>query len=280
MTDLNDWRLLYSGIPTFDFGPNSTDYPFSTQVDIGEVDIVEQDTRHQSSDALLMGRDTLGGFELTFTLTTIPEYPTPAKPWDSALDKYGTFVQKWRANQIRTQPGVYATLRNLDRARLVYGRPRKISLADTSRLRKGILRYVATFQTVHPDFYSTTEDTANLVSGAGASFNNSGDTDSWPKITLRGPFTDGSVHLTQDAITLWQIDVPGPVAAGQTLTLDTAPWARSALLNGAPANGMLRGDPLSKVKIPVGVGSIFWSRTDATNTSSGDVKWRDAYSSL
>lgn len=280
MTDLNDWRLSYPGITDLDFGPSSTPYPFETQVVIGDPEMTTRDTLQGSVDGMVMGRDTLGGFPLTFTLTMLPTYPRPAKPWVNALDTFAAFKRSWRADAIRLNPYQYATLQNLDRLRQVYGRPRGIAQMDTARLRKGQVGYVAQFESVDPNFYSTTEGNIVLANAVNVNGNNLGDTPTWPVISLTGPFTAGTVELRLANIKQWGITVPGPIAAGVTLNIDTRPWSRFALLGVLPGNGLLRGDALDKCKIPTGAFAARWTRTDATNTSSGTFKWRDAYVSL
>lgn len=279
MTDLNLWRLAYPGV-SLDFGPNSTAYPFSVQVDIGDTSARTEDFLRENEDGLFMGQDLLDGFELLFTLTTLPGYPAPAEPWRVPLDTMGTFKSKWRADSIRKNPFQYATLLNVDRGRLVYGRPRRFGSVDSARLRRGVVKYVAGFSTVGPNFYSDTEQTLALINANEVAGNNGGDVDSWGVITVNGPFTAGSIALKVGATTMWTLTVPGPLTAGQSLVIDTRPWARYALLGAAPANAMVRGDALAKASVPVGAFTVLWNRTDATNTSSASFSFRNAYASL
>lgn len=301
MSDLNDWRLAYPGT-VLDFGLLSTDYPFSVQMEMGEADVVLQDIPHPTSDGALFGKDSYGGFDITFNLTTIPDFPLPAKPWVTALDLFSSFKSRWRADSIRRIPGEYATLTNLDRNRMVYGRPRKIA-PKTSRLRQGLIEYVALFQTNDPNFYSGTEKAALITPVPPASggftvpltppFNtavgsaelapteNEGDLETWPIINFHGPGANYSLELLDGPTSLWSITVPDQIKFDQVLTIDTRPWRRSATLSGGrPANGRLRGTQIEKCMIPVGAFDFRFKVRDESGTAFADVKWRDAYASL
>lgn len=300
MSDLNDWRLTYPGA-SLDFGTLSTEYPFSVQVEIGEADLINQDQRHPTSDGMVFGKDSLGGFDLTFNLTTIPEFPLPPKPWVGALDLFSAFKTKWRADPVRLNPGVYAELANLDRGRMVYGRPRKIAPKST-RLRKGLLEYVAVFTTNDPNFYSTTEKAALITpvpppsggftvpltapfstavgSAELAPTINAGDTDAWPIVSFHGPGKAFSIELLNNTETVWELSVPTQLKFDEVLTVDTRPWSRSATINGRPANGRVRGSQIEKCFIPVGAFTFRFKVSDPSGTAFADAKWRDAFASL
>lgn len=300
MSDLNEWRLAYPGT-SFDFGTLAFNYPLKTQVDIGSVDTTVQDQRHPSSDGMIMGRDSFGGFDMTFTITTIPEFPLPVKPWEDALDLFGAMQAAWRADAIRRTPGQYASLTNLDRNRRVYGRPRKIA-AKTTDLRQGLMGVVASFQTNDPNFYDETEKLAIItpVPPAGGGFTtpltppfstagsadeiaptvNDGNLETWPIIKFHGPGRAHSLSLLDGSDVLWTIKVPDEIKYDEVLTVDTRPWSRSATINGKPANGRIRGTRLEECTIPVGTFDFQYKVTDASGTAFADIRWRDAYASL
>lgn len=299
MSDLNNWRLEYPGT-TLDFGNLSTGYPFKVQVDIGPPSLDTQDARHPTSDGLVMGIDSLGGFDLTFNLTTVPE--DNPKPYMPALDTLSGFTAKWRADVLRRTPGVYATLANLERQRMVYGRPRQIA-PKLARVRRGDLPYVAVFATNDPNFYSTVEKvyliTPTPPAGGGFSLplrppfatvaagselspliTNAGDLPTWPVISFHGPGDGTSIELLSGSTVLWNLRVKDPIKYDEVLTVDTRPWARSATINGKPANGRLRGSQMEKCIIPVGNYRLRYKVKDRSGRSFVDVKWHDAYASL
>lgn len=304
MSDLNEWRLSYPEAE-FNFGILASDYPLATQVDFSDIDMDLQDQAHPRSDGMVMGKDVLGGFTLTFDLKTIPEFPLPDKPWVNSLDLFSAFKAAWRADPVRRVPGRYCSLLNVDRNRLVYGRPRKCA-PKFDRLRRGTTQWLATFDTNGPDWYSGTEKAALItpvppvgggfvtplvppfstaVSGAElAPMVNDGDLATWPVITLHGPGKDYSLTLLDGATKLWTITVIGQINFDQTVVIDTRPWSRSATTHtGAvvsPANGRLRGVALEACQLPVGSFEMQFKVTDPTGTAFADIKWRDAYASL
>lgn len=307
MPDLNEWKLTAAGQSDFLFGSIGTsDYPLGVQVEIGDLDSDIQDQRHPTSDGVVMGKDTFGGFELVYNLKTLPNTTSPK--WTEALDLLSTFKSRWRADGVRKTPGAYATLTNLERGRLVYGRPRKCS-QKLQRLRKGLVEYIATFETNGPDWYSATETsvvipvvapstngvkvpiktpvtTANAVAPAYNTVTNAGDVNSWGIFDIKGPASGIAVSLITPAAapvqsTLWRITLPTALKAGQTVRVDTRPWARSAiLLPSTPANGRLRGSQLENCFIPPGPWRVRFDAIDPTGVASVTFKYRSAYASL
>lgn len=298
MVDLNDWRLAYTGVE-FDFGTLSTDYPFRVQAIIGPPTAQSQDSLHPTDDGMVMGIDSLGGFDITFGLTTVPD--GSATPWRNSLDLIRSFQAKWRANAIRRKPGVYATLTNLDRGVRVYGRPRYFA-PTLDRVRRGNAEYIATFTTNDPNFYDETEKVAliNAVNPSGGGFvvplsppfstaagsaelspiENEGDVATWPIIKFHGPCNAPGVELLAGANVLWNLRVSGQIKYDEILTVDTRPWARGATINGKPANGRLRGTKMSDCQIPVGSYHTRFKVKDRTGQAFVDIRWRDAYASL
>lgn len=298
MTDLNNWVLAYPG-QSFAFGTLADNYPFDVQVDIGDPDSENQDNRHPTSDGVIMGSDSLGGRTLTFSMITIPGFPLPAKPWDVALDRASAFMAVWRGGTMRRNPGSYATITNQDRGRLAFGRPRKAS-PNMKNARKGKVSIVATFDTVSPDFYSTSEKSIQLVPNSGGSnggdSNNSvvrgpgatvagnipvsGDVETWPVIVLHGPGTSWEVEAATGNNQAWTFKLEGALTSGQEFLLDTRPWRRSATINGGPATGRLAGSQIDKMKLPVGNYNIRVKADGTGGNGYGLVTWRDAFASI
>lgn len=300
MSDLNNWRLSYPGV-NFDFGNLSTLFPLKVQVEIGSTDIATQDAPHPTSDGRVMGIDSLNGFDLTFNLTTIAE--SSVKPYNAALNRMGQFASYWRADAIRREAGKYATLANLERGRLVYGRPRGFA-PKLARIRKGYGEYIARFDTTDPNWYSTTEKVYFItpIPPAGGGFTvplsppfstagsgnelspviaNAGDQPTWPVITFHGPGNSPSIELLQGTNVLWNLRVKDQIKYDESVVVDTRPWSRSATINGKPANGLMRGDQMEDCKIPVGDNfRLRYKVKDKSGRSFVDVKWRDAFAMM
>lgn len=225
MPDLNEWILDVPTKVPFGFGSIGTsDYPLGVQVDIGDVDSDLQDQAHPTSDGVVMGKDTLAGFELTYTIKILPDMEATVKA-DVALDLFSAFRAAWRADPIRRTPGAYATVTNVLRDRLVYGRPRKCA-PKMDRLRRGLVEYVATFDTNSPNWYSATEHSTNLpivppltgyitspvqtpVTTASESAPtidsvvNAGDVDAWGILKINGPISGAAVSLIEPDLNLF-----------------------------------------------------------------------------
>ena len=226
MPDLNEWQLV-AGPDVITFGTLASDYPFSTQVAMSEVDRDVQDAPHPTSDGMIMGRDRLRGFTLSFAAKILGDEVDPNK-WNQPLDLYRAFARRWRADTTRLTPGAYATLRNVDRGVLVYGRPRGIAPVH-KMVRQGVLDFQMDFDSISPDWYDATEKSAIIVPGAssGGGFTgplkspikttvvntevgdtvNDGDLAAWPVISMAGPFSSGSFELIQGTKVLVKITI-------------------------------------------------------------------------
>lgn len=300
MPDINEWRLEVPERPPLNFGTLASEFPFTTQFEIGPPNSTNQDAMHPNMDGEVFGIDRLGGFPIIFNINML-DTGVGVNKWDKPLDLVSEFMSMWRSDYLRRTPGAYATLSNLSRNKVVYGRPREIA-PKFARIRQGVASHIATFKTNSPTWWSLTEKTVHLdlVSGAAFGFNapltaplttigevvddfvvdNDGDIQTWPVIQLNGPGTGWSLALRKNGETWWQVNIEDRVMFDETLTIDTRPWSRSATINGRPANGMLRGDSITKMVIPKGDFEMRLRVKDGTGTASADVFWRDAYASL
>lgn len=298
--DINLWQIEFTGGIQFEFGTLATDYPFATQVEIGPADIITEDQRHPTSDGEMFGRDLMGGFNLTFRLTTVPDDPNldEGAKIDEALDLAGRFRAKWLNSSSRRLPGEYVTLLNKRRGRIVYGRPRRCA-PDHAKLRRGVVGLIADFRSNNPNFYSLVEhaevfsSTPGSVGGfiapitppitTGAAFSqdgilvNEGEVPTWPIIEFHGPGTQHSFELVDFG---WQLVVDGPLKYDEVLRVDTRPWSRGVTINGKAANGRVKGSQLEQCRIAVGSDTGIYKTWDTTGTAFAVVYWRDAWASL
>lgn len=297
MSDINEWQLAGSGIVPLTFGTLASEFPFQSQVDVGEADIVDQDSDHPNSDGIVMGIDRLGGRVLTFDCIIPPEYwrAVEGEKWTAPMDMFNVFAGRWRADAIRRKAGAYATLSNINRSRMVFGRPRKCA-AKFDRLRKGEISWLADFKTVDPNFYSTNEYLLDVAAGttvsspgipgggipgggvpAGGSNitwtidgSNPGELNTWPIVEFYGAGTVTCINGLTEQV-LWSL-----TAATANLVVDTRPWSRSArTMSGAPANGQITGTRIELCQLPPGL-----FRLRYTGQGTTKVKWRDAFASL
>jgi hypothetical protein len=100
-------------------------------------------------------------------------------------------------------------------------------------------------------------------------------------VTIHGPITNPSVTITG----LWTLALAATIAAGDVVTIDTRPWARTVLRNGS-ATASLAGSltrtsaRLSGASIPPGTYECVLRGTDGTGTASASVTWRETYSAI
>ena len=300
MTDLNQWRIQYPDSSPFDFGTLASAYPLETQVEIGEPNADYQDDVHPNVDGEIMGIDRLRGFNVIFNGRILDD-GLQATKWSKPMDLYRELVKVWRADNIRRRPGVYANLINIDRQKVAYGRPRQIAQRNTI-LRKGVLDFVATFKTIGPNWFDLAEKQATVTVNEGTSVgldtpitppfttigqtiddadvDNDGDLETWPVIELYGPGSGWDLDLRQGGVNLWRCSIEGRLAHDEVMTIDTRPWARSATINGNPANGRLRGASITEMWIPVGNFKFRLRVRSDTGTAYAKVYWRDAYAAL
>jgi hypothetical protein len=301
MVDLNLWQLAYDDV-LLEFGTHESGHPFTEQVKVGPADRETDDLPHPLSDGLVFGQDRTRGRLLEFTGAHLSTMPHPiTRRWVPVMDDSGVFEQAWRADAVRAVRGKVAILANVDRGRLVYGRPRPYA-PDHAKARDGWLTYACSFATIDDRFYSTTEQV--VISGvepgsatvftfpltfphAGTSatdtrawVQNAGTADSWPVVTFRGGGNPRLDLLNDMGGVLWSLEVQKNLGSDQEMMVDTHPWRRAVELNGSPAPGLLRGSRLDEARIPPGLHELRMVAVDPTGLAEVEVRWRDAFGSL
>lgn len=305
MTDLNLWRLTYD-TTTLEFGTLDSGHPFTRQVQIGAAEVETEDLAHPMSESVLPGVDRSRGRVLEFVgahLTgTGPAYGETRR-WTSPMNLHNAFEQAWRARVVRETAGKVATLTNVDRGRVLYGRPRGV-VPDHERARTGWLTYAATFVTVDDRFYDAVEqivttgvDAAPAVGftfpvtfpftggatdpvAARAWLTNDGTDDTWPVVTFRRGTRPRLDMLDGDGDVRWSLQVDKALAYDDVVQVDCRPWRRTVKLNGASRPGLLRGSRLDAVRLPPGASEAKLSAYDVSGLAEVEVRWRDAYGSL
>lgn len=302
MVDLNLWRLEYDDV-VLDFGTHESGHPLVRQVQVTKNDLETDDMVHPLSDGVLFGVDLARGMVLEFAgahLTTMPQ-PWDRK-WEPALDGARPFETAWRARSVRRTPGKLATLTNLDRGVMTYGRPRPYA-ADLERVRQGWLVYACAFAAVDDRFYGLDEQVATMgVDPSSVSLmtfpvefpftqgvptetrtyvTSSGTDDTWPVVTFRNGPQQPRLELLNDMGGVeWSLKVNAALEPGEELEVDCRPWRRTVLRNGTAAPGVVRGSSLDAVRIPPGTHELRFVAVDPTGNAEVQVRWRDAFDSL
>lgn len=304
MVDLNLWRLEYADT-LLEFGTHESGHPFTAQVVVGPVELDSSlDIPHPLSDGTVPGREYARGRVLGFTGAHLDTMPLPSdRKWVPVMDGAATFEGPWRARWAREKAGRVCRLTNVDRGRMVYGRPRPY-VPDHASARQGWLTYACDFATVDDRFYSADEHVVAVglsegelaaftfpaafpVSGATPTssrfwINNAGTDDSWPVVTFYGPTSNHPRLELLDSTggTAWELEVATTLAYDDVVEVDSRPWQRTVTLNGGPVPGLLRGTRLDQVRVPDGFNEAVFTAADASGTARAEVRWRDAWGTL
>jgi hypothetical protein len=275
------------------YGWGTTNLVQNTSADPGSM--ATQDQAVVGHDGQLFGVDTLPGMVVTQTgLAYVSANGL------SAMDAFGTLAGKWQDPAARLSPGKMQILRAhypvSSVTRRTYGRGRKI-MPTYGTANQGVVPWTAQFQAADTNWYSDAESVLTLTtvpSYAGtltfpltppfqwaSQLNyqqnlavNSGSMPTWPVITFTGPITTpGLVYVNTPVAIGYQ----GSLTAGQSLVIDTRPWARTALLGTASVAGLLTGQPMISLQMQPGATLLRLTGTDFTGQSTCVVKWRSAF---
>ncbi len=262
----------------------------------GGPEIENGDVALPGQDCTAFGSDYHSGRTLTFELFTAAD----ARAAVQALEA------RWTTPQLRLEPRRVVPLRMRlpgGPPVLVYGRPRRFEVTAASLRRAGRIELLADFRCADSLFYDdsagersvslslTAPDGAGITwplhwplagAPAGAPAGERQDTaqvggsaPAWPLIDFRGPVTQPQLTVQDTGLSL-RLDAT--LAPGETVTVDTRPWARTALRqDGASLSGYLRGAALADLQLPVGSTLLHYGRTDLSGQSSCTVRWRDAH---
>jgi len=282
-----DWRLVYGDVD-LPFGSIGSGYVFPSPPEIGSPDLTNDDARRARADGVLFGQDTRGGTTVAFDVDVV------AADEAAVLSKLAPLAAAWRADSIRSTPGATATL-VADTGRVTFGRPRRFAHQHTYR-KDGLIQVTADFATADDLWYGPERSTSvSLVptpsggllaplasplsttrtSDRSQVFEVDGELPTWPVFTVRGPITNPVVEVTG----VLRIAVTRTLAYDQTLVIDTRPWARSVLLDGASIGGAVSptSTRLSRAAVPPGVNEATLRGASANGTATLSVAWRPAF---
>jgi hypothetical protein len=284
----------------YGFGANGIQVA-STQTDTGTINV--QDQAVTGHDGMLFGIDTLPGMVITQTGYA---YTSPATG-QAALNAYSALAAAWNDPVVRLAYGSVQILRAFYQGaagiRRCYGRGRKIMPAY-GQVFQGLVPFTSQFQCADNTWYSDAAYSVTLTNwGSGASglgtaglllpntppfpvparpytsggvISNAGTLPTWPVFTFTGPLANPSVAYTGTPVAIgWS----GTLNGGQTLVIDTRPWARTALIGGASAAGALTGSAMIAMQAQPGATQVaFTASRPYSTTTPGTcvIQWRNA----
>lgn len=282
-----DWTLEYPG-ESLSFGSRSSGLTFTAAPDLGSSDIDTDDVDHPTADGQLFGADRLGGGSISFELFA------HAADESVARSHLARIRRAWRGDAIRSTPGAVATLQ-APSGRLTYGRPRRLASED-SALPQGVADITADFTTATDLWYGPEEvDSIDLTPAPGGgliaplaaplattessdrsrSITVTGEMPAWPVIEIEGPITNPVVEIGN----VLRLEFRIVLAYDHVLVVDTRPFARTILRNGASVAGSLTptSTRLSMAAVPPGSYEFVLRGSSSTGTARATVRHRPTF---
>lgn len=272
----------------------------NTAVDPGSP--ATQDVAVTGHDGQQFGIDTLPGMQITQTGLAYL-----AGNGKGALDAYGALAAKWMDPLVRLTPDAVQIFRAFypisNVTRRAYGRGRRIAPVYGAA-NQGVVPWTSIFQASDTAWYSDTESSLTLTTVPSflgtlafpitppfvwaAQINyqqntivNTGPAATWPVITFTGPSNGQFVSPTLTYVnTPVVVGYNGTLRPGDSLVIDTRPWKRTALLNGASVAGALTGNPMIAMQLQTGSTVARLGGTDYTGTATCTIRWRNAWQAI
>lgn len=261
-------------------------------------DIRANTTARAREDGTNRGRDWLGGTTASLELGVHVGYDP-----GGVLDQVSRLRGLWYGDQVRREPGKRAILRakrpGRDPVRM-YGRPGSFKVASMENVAAGYVPVVAEFDCDDGYFYSDAEYTLSVpyvpasvggligpLSGpwvattAGVSSGRltvGGECPAWLGWRPRGPIVDPVIEV----VGRWSATLRGQINYDQSVTVDPAPWQRTARANGGGNwSGKFTADStrMSRMLVPPGASQVLLRGIDPSGTASLDVFWRSVWAS-
>jgi hypothetical protein len=290
------------GGPALVFGAGAGGvYISNTQTDTGSLNT--QDTPVVGQDGLQFGVDTLPGMVLTQT-----GYVYLPGQGAQAMDAYSALAGEWNDPTIRLVPGAIQVFRvkypfsNVTRR--CYGRGRKI-MPTYGQVFTGTVPFVSQFQAGDNNWYEDVLSSITLTQapsflGGGLTppatpplnvvqavstqqnvASNTGTISTWPVFVFTGPTSGAMINPGVSFVnTPVSLVYNGSIKPGDTLVVDTRPWAKYGLLNGGSVAGALTGDPMINMQLMPGNTTVKFLGLDYTGTAQLTVQWRSATAAI
>lgn len=300
------YELLYpSGETALLFGTEDTQYLTLTPPQIeggGEGTLGDQN--RPGEDGRAFGTDFLTGKSISFEMGVLTDRASTDQDviHRANLDAIDLMSSVWEDRRFRDGTGTVGTLRSCQAGTTYrcFGRPRNFAEATGMFTRKGYTPVTAEFHLVDNNWYSDTLNSSTmrlvvptghgligplksplssaLVTDANTGITVGGTAATWPVIIFHGPVTNPSMWIN-NATGKILVKVNGSLKAGETLTIDPRPWARTVLRSdrASLAGWLTAGSTMMRdMLLYPGVYDLHYTGTDPTVTSYVEVQWRDA----
>lgn len=306
---MNDYEIVFRGI-----NMGQSPYCITSISGLGSPELNSSELKISNEDGVAFGKEFFGSRKWMIAGSIKggdPDKPSTAAQVAEAWDAMSTLLSAWDNSDVRYQVRdvTYMTFKRPGRESVrVYGRPERID-PDLEVSHAGYIKYDAIFRQADSAFYSDTEEvmlvglvvpyaggllynatqdalllpftTTAMTERVGA-FVNTGTGITWPVITINGPVTNPLVEIrTSTSDPIWSVQFKTSLADGYSIILDTRPWIRSATRSdGANMAGTMRGSRMNEMFIPPGNNEFVYNGQDITATSTAELRYRNAWSSL
>lgn len=295
------WQLAYPGV-VYEWGGVNPADPFRRNLGrpitmappaVSDTELETDDSAEPRQDGVRFGSDFRRGRTWTFTLGIKGTTRAGAEAFLSELERV------WRGDGVRLTPGAYAAVSFRPTAgiglRTMYGRPRKFTPVY-DLVHAGQASALVTFDARDDLWYGSEQsvrvDLAPSAAGgisapfvtplvvASTSQNAEavvvdGNMGAVVAAELHGPIVNPTVRLTNG----WSVKLATTLLAGQVVTLDARPWARTILRSdGASYAGYrARGQGLADMVLPPGVNELALLGSDPSGTGYMALRWQTVH---
>ena len=265
----------------------------NTATDTGSL--VVQDQAVTGHDGTLFGIDTLPGMVITQTGYAF----TSPSQGALALDAYSGLAGAWNDPSVRLADNAVQVLRGYypgsNVVRRTYGRGRKI-VPTYGQVYQGVVPFTAQFQSADTIWYSDVPTVLNLTQRPSflgtftppmippyqlsasnifqqSAIVNIGSLPTWPVIVFTGPISYPGLTYVNTPVS---VGYNGILKATDVLTIDTRPWARTAMLGNASVAGVLTGSAMISMQAQPGSTIVKFTGQDSTGQATCVITWRNA----
>lgn len=278
---LNNYQFQFG---SFEFG--GTTSPYQIQYIDGLESLPElrtQDDNRGYNDGMFTGRDFLSGRNLTMEIFTF------AGNGNSAFQNF-QLLQNALIPQTNGTTALQFLLSQYDNEMLTYARVRSRRATVDKEYTFGYIRSQYMFFCPDPRYYSNTAVTASLLPNAtlgrtydrtynitygggvaGATITNSGNTTTYPLITINGPMTNPTISNNS---TGQYITVNTTLQASDVLVIDL--YDKTITLNNSTARNLLAGNSQWFGADP-GVTNFQFTGTGYSDSTAATVTYRSAF---
>lgn len=306
-----EWRLTYPGVDYSWSGVDPVTDPFRRgrgrpknreAPEFSDTELSTEDADRPRQDGRTFGQDFRRGMTITFQLSMEGTGATNAAAEADTRRMMREQQLAWRGDGVRMTAGAMAQLTTCQGGAelTTYGRPRRWT-PSYATIQAGRAVSVATFDTMDDAWYGAEQQhrvdivpptsiggvtlpvapphALGSIESVTTAIMVDGVLPAWAAVEIHGPIVNPVVKLAGG----WEVHLLHTLQAGQHVTLDGRPWARSALTGaGLSLAGYLdrRYARLADMSLQPGAATLTLAGSDPTGTAYMIVRWTPAHASM